>query len=217
MAEEGLFISFEGIGGSGKSSVCKRVSAMLESVLPGKFLITREPGGTPHAEYLRDLLRGGFPGLKDQQLDPMAVALLFNVARQDHVAKLIKPAVAEGKLVVTDRYCDTTFTYQHVYNGIPLEKLRELHDVAIGMYPSITFLMDCPAIVAAERVSEGEKSADMFDSATLHMQEQMRQTYLKLARDEPLRYKVIDASRAAEDVLSEVLNYLRAIITVWKS
>jgi len=217
MSKKGLFISFEGIGGSGKSSICRRVGALLESRLPGEFLITREPGGTPHAEYLRDLLRGGFPGLKDHKLDPMAVALLFNVARQDHVAKLIQPALAEGKIVITDRFCDTTFAYQHVYNELPLEKLRQLHDVAIGTYPEVTFLMDCPAEIAAQRVSADEKTADMFDSATLAMQEQMRRTYLDIARDEPVRYVVVDASRSAEDVLADVFRHMHAIIDVWKS
>lgn len=207
-----MFIALEGIGGSGKGTLKEKITALLdEHQIPN--VITREPGGTPIAEQLRTLVREGF-NIGGEQLfaQPMATALLFNAARSEHVEMTIKPSLEEGKVVICDRFCDSTFTYQSVFMGIPMEKLAILHKLVIGVYPDMTFLLDCPAYIAVKRVTDWEKSKDQFDRVTLDKQEEMRQRYLDLAKANPDRYTVIDASGDPESVYSQVLPVLTALL-----
>ena len=200
------FIALEGIGGSGKSGTWKRVGAWLNAqAVP--LTMVREPGGTPHAEYLRQLVNTGFPGI-DTQLDPMGVALLFNACRIDLVNKVIRPALDQGQVVLTDRFCDTTFVYQSVFNGLEQSTLQDLHKDVIGLYPNWTYLLDCPGEVANARVSDAEKQRDQFDRAGIEKQEAMRQAYLSLARTYPGRYVVIDATKSEDEVFQEIINHL---------
>jgi len=212
-----MFVAFEGIGGSGKSSVAGKVDSWLRGQDLIEWVGVREPGGTPHAEYIRRLVNEGFPGLNDAPaLDPMSYALLFNACRSDLTNKVIRPALAAGKLVVTDRYCDTTFAYQSVFNGIPLDTLVKLHDDVIGIYPQWTYLLDCPGEIATARVSEEEKRRDQFDRAGVEKQEQMRQAYLTVARRHPGRYVIIDATQDKDAIAEQVISHLRDSITLWK-
>ena len=199
-----MFIALEGIGGTGKGTLKTRLFELLEEKgIP--HIKTREPGGTPIAEHLRELVRGGFKIDGTVQFaTPMATALLFNAARSEHWVDLIHPALKDDYLVLTDRFCDSTFTYQSVFMGIEVEKLRELHDLVIGTYPTMTFLLDCPADIAMARVTDFEKSRDQFDRIGLEKQERMRQVYLELAAAEPHRYRVIDASGTPESVWEQV-------------
>lgn len=212
-----MFIALEGIGGSGKSSVTSKVNGWLASEQRVPFIAVREPGCTPHAEFIRRLVNEGFPGLEESPaLDPMGVALLFNVCRVDLVNKVIRPAMAEGKLVVTDRFCDTTFAYQSVFNGVDMEALINLHNDVIGLYPQWTYLLDCPGEIASARVSDEEKKRDQFDRAGVDKQEGMRQAYLSLANRHPGRYAVIDATQSPDQVAEQVISHLKDSITLWK-
>lgn len=212
---KGLFIVIEGIGGVGKSTVKTQMADVFRG-LGFEVVLTREPGGTPAAEHLRQLVRGGFP-MDDTPFDPMGVALLFNAARADHMSKVIQPALDAGKIVLCDRFCDSTFTYQHVYNNLPIEKLVALHELAIGVYPDMTFLLDAPAEVAAARVSEGEKSSDQFDRAGIAMQEQMRHNYLCLAAMHPERYEIIDATRSENQVYFQLFPELNRLAREYRN
>ena len=212
-----MFVAFEGIGGSGKSTVAGKVFNWVAEQGSIDFVSVREPGGTPHAEFIRNLVNTGFPGLEDaSKLDPMGVALLFNVCRVDLTNKVIRPALAQNKLVITDRYCDTTFAYQSVFNGLHMLDLIKLHDDVIGLYPKWTYLLDCPGEIATARVSEEEKKRDQFDRAGIEKQEGMRQAYLQLAERNPGRYVVIDATQPPEVVAEQVISHLRDSIVLWK-
>lgn len=210
-----MFIALEGIGGSGKGTVKTRMVELLaEKNIP--HILTREPGGTPIAERLRTLVREGFN--VDGQVQfatPMATALLFNAARSEHVVDLIQPSLKNGKVVVCDRFCDSTFTYQSVFMGVDIEKLKQLHDLVIGVQPDMTFLLDCPAEIAMARVTDWEKSRDQFDRAGLDKQERMREVYLELAVTRPGRYHFIDASGTPESVWEQIEPlFLKAVLPV---
>lgn len=192
----------EGIGGAGKTTVRDGMTQLMDFV-GVKPVMTREPGGTPCAEHIRQLVKVGFPGT-DDKMSPMGVALLFNAARADHMAKVIQPALDDNRFVLCDRFCDSTFTYQHVVNGIPLEKLEDLHELVIGRFPDMTFILDLPAEMAAQRLTPHEKANDQFDRAAIEQQEAMRQAYLTLARENPHRYCVIDATKSKSEVFDQV-------------
>ncbi|MNM18515.1 Thymidylate kinase [compost metagenome] len=212
------FFALEGIGGSGKTSVWNKLNSWLEEHGEIPWVAVREPGGTPHAEFIRNLVNTGFPGLEEQPaLDPMGVALLFNVCRVDLTNKVIRPALEAGKVVLTDRYCDTTFAYQSVFNGLDMYDLMGLHDDVISMYPNWTYLLDCPGEIATQRVSAEEKARDQFDRAGVEKQEAMRQAYLTLARRNPGRYVIIDATQSPDDVAEQVLKHMIDSIVLWKS
>lgn len=203
------FIVLEGIGGVGKSTVSSKIAEFFEA--HGMTVVrTREPGGTDCAEHIRTLVKQGFPGTAEK-MSPMGVALLFNAARADHMVKVVTPARNAGELVLCDRFCDSTFVYQSVVNGMYLGVLQDLHDLAIGEYPSTTFLLDCPAEVAQARITPEEQAEDQFDRAALDQQEAMRTAYLSLAAAEPGRYVVIDASVSPDQVYAQILPHLMQI------
>lgn len=208
------FITLEGIGGTGKSTARDYIRKLFQDYdLP--HVITREPGGTPCAEQLRKLVREGFPGLGNtpaEQLDPMGVALLFNAARVDHVNKVIRPSLEVGHTVVSDRYCDTTFAYQSTYDGVPLEKLKQLHELAVGLNPDKTFIFTCPVYIAASRISDAEKQSDKFDRASLEQQEAMQQVFLDLYKTDIDRYTLIDASYGFDEVREQLFPHLMKFI-----
>lgn len=207
---KGLFVVLDGLGGAGKSSVRDKAQAFFEE-RGLKVIVTREPGGTPEAEILRKFCREGFgPGY--DPLDPMAAALLFNTARADHVGKVIKPYVEKGYVVLCDRFCDTTFAYQSEFNGLDIKTLIGIHELAIGVYPDMTFLLDLPAEVAMNRVLPAEKLSDQFDRASCDTQERIRQAYLWLAKKDPERYDVIDATQAKDDVFQSMTPMLERLV-----
>lgn len=210
-----MFIALEGIGGSGKGTVKTRMAELLVTKnIP--HILTREPGGTPIAEHLRTLVREGFNVDGHTQFaTPMATALLFNAARSEHVVDLIQPSLNNGKVVICDRFCDSTFTYQSVFMGIEVEKLKQLHDLVIGVRPDVTFLLDCPAEIAMARVTDWEKSRDQFDRAGVDKQERMREVYLELSVTRPGLYHLIDASGTPESVWEQIEPlFLKAVLPV---
>lgn len=206
---KGLLVVLEGLGGSGKSTVKEKVKQYFEDRCV-KVISTREPGGTPVAEKLRAYCRNGF-GPECDSIDPVGTALLLNAARVDHTNKIIKPALKESCIVLCDRFCDSTFAYQSNYNNVNIDKLINLHDLVIGLYPDLTFILDAPARIVMGRVSEDEKKGDQFDRADELMQEKIRQTYLWLASNEPHRYDVIDATQSPEEVFRSMTPMLEAL------
>jgi len=209
------FITLEGIGGTGKSTARNYIGKLFQDHHLDPVL-TREPGGTLCAEHLRKLVREGFPGANPKEpldvLDPMAVALLFNAARVDHVNKVIRPSIESGRVVVSDRYCDTTFAYQSTYDGLPLEKLKQLHELVVGVNPDKTFIFTCPPYIAASRISDAEKQSDKFDRASLEQQEAMQQVFLDLYKTDADRYTLIDASYGLDEVREQLFPHLMKII-----
>lgn len=205
MIGKGFFISLEGGEGTGKSTQIK----LLANALRDKgydVVVTREPGGTPEAEKIRELLVRRDGG----NWTPMAECLLFFTARHMHVETLIKPALAEGKIVISDRFTDSTRAYQSYGHGIlPLEKIEEVRALSIGNFePGLTFILDIPVKTGLRRsgcrLDEEGSDEDRFENLDLSFHERLRQGYLQIAKDHAERCRVIDADRTIEEIATEL-------------
>ncbi|WP_085316171.1 dTMP kinase [Derxia lacustris] len=199
----GRFISFEGIDGAGKSTHLARFVAALrarfaaESGPARAVVLTREPGGTPLGERLRDLLL-------TEPMHPDTEALLMFAARHEHVAALIEPALARGDWVVSDRFADATFAYQGAGRGLDVARLALLERFALdGFQPDLTLLFDLdPAIAAARRAAA--RAADRFEAEDLAFFERVRAGYRARVVADPARFLVIDAARTPEEVAADI-------------
>ena len=198
----GLFLSFEGGEAAGKSVQAARLAENLAAA--GRdVLLTREPGGTPLAERIRDVLLHA----REVDLTPEAQALLFSAARSQHTRDVIRPALAAGKVVVADRYFDSTLAYQGYGLGADLEGLRAMTRFAVGsLIPHRTFLIDVPVAVTLSRLSARSGAArwDRFHGDDRAFYERVRDGYLRLAAAEPARFVVVDGDRPAEVVAADI-------------
>lgn len=198
----GIFLSFEGGEAAGKSVQAARLA---ESLGTGgrEVLLTREPGGTPFAERIRDVLLHA----RDVDLTPEAQALLFSAARSQHTRDVIRPALASGKLVIADRYFDSTLAYQGYGLGADLEGLRAMTRFAVGsLVPKRTFLIDVPVAVTLSRLAARSGAArwDRFHGDDRLFYERVRDGYLRLAAAEPGRFVVVDGDRPEEKVAADI-------------
>ncbi len=206
----GLFISFEGIDGSGKSTQ----ALLLADALAGQgreVVLTREPGGSPGAEEIRRLVLTGDP----DRWSPVTELLLFNAARRDHLERTILPALARGAVVVSDRFADSTRVYQGRGRGGGLrEVVDRIHALAIGREPDLTLVIDMDPARALARGLARRSGEDRFEEMGLRLQEEARAGFAALAREWPERVRVVDGDRepraVAADVLSLVLARARA-------
>jgi dTMP kinase len=193
----GRFITLEGGEGTGKSTLLAALRERLEAA--GKAVIlTREPGGTELAEAIRNLVLHPPEG---QVWSSMAEALLMNAARTDHLEKKIRPALEAGSWVLCDRFADSTRVYQSVQNGVSANVLKLLERSVLGeTVPDLTLILDAPVDQAANRRAERGGNADAFELRDKTFHEAVRQAFIDVARSEPARCALIDASRTAEDV-----------------
>lgn len=193
-----VFITFEGVDGAGKSTQLR----MLFSYLQEKgvsYLFTREPGGTPLAERIRDLL-----------LDPayagmsvVSEAYLFAAIRADHVQRVIRPALEAGKVVICDRFVDSSLVYQGYAGGMPIEFLKQINEMATGgLTPHRTIVLDLPLDVASAR--RRQTPEDRVEQKDDWYHEQVRAGYQELAQAEPRRIKLVDASGTVDEVQAQV-------------
>jgi dTMP kinase len=208
--DTGRFITFEGGEGSGKSTQAGILANRLARA-GRQVLATREPGGSPAAEEIREALLSG----KVWQFGPFAEALLFSVARGDHVENAIREALLDGKWVVCDRFLDSTRAYQGATAGVPKSLINALERLTVGgLLPDITFVLDIHAEEGLQRAAErrGGGTPDRFESQELMLHERVRRAFLDIAEEEPDRCIVIDASQpeamVAEDVWEVVLQRL---------
>jgi dTMP kinase len=206
----GLFLSFEGGEAAGKSVQAARLAENLGAA--GRdVLLTREPGGTPFAERIRDVLLHA----REVDLTPEAQALLFSAARSQHTRDVIRPALAAGKVVVADRYFDSTLAYQGYGLGADLEGLRAMTRFAVGsLLPSRTFLIDVPVAVTLSRLSARSGAArwDRFHGDDRAFYERVRDGYLRLAAAEPARFVVVDGDRSAEAVAADIRRWVDQLL-----
>jgi len=208
--EIGRFITFEGGEGSGKSTQAGILANRLSRAGRAVFA-TREPGGSPAAEEIREALLSG----EISQFGPLAEAVMFAVARGDHVDTAIKDSLQEGKWVVCDRFVDSTRAYQGVTGGVPRGLINALEQLTVGaLSPDITFILDIPAdegLARAQARAEGAEP-DRFEGQELMTHERIRRAFLDIAEEEPGRCIVVDASQpeamVAEDVWEAVLHRL---------
>ena len=197
-----MFISFEGIDGSGKTSQAARLAEELEA----EALLVREPGGTEAGERVRELLKD--PGMR---VDPLAELLLFCAARAELVAEVIGPAREMGRDVVCDRFSDSTIAYQGVARGLGAERVEELCDLATGgLWPDLTLFLRIHPELAAERIAAEGRAADRFEGEGLELQRRVAEGYEELARRHPERIRVVDASPGTDEVHDSVMAALRA-------
>lgn len=206
----GLFITFEGGEGAGKSTQIKRLAAHLEDA-GADVLVTREPGGSPGAEAVRHVILSGAA----EAYGPAMEAVLFAAARSDHVEQLIRPAIAAGKTVLCDRFIDSSRVYQGVTGGLDPSLIRAIERVAIdGMMPDLTIILDLPAEKGLARAMHrrGEEAADRFEKETLATHEARREAFLAIAAAEPERCRVVDADRPKEEVGEEIIAIVRKLI-----
>ncbi|HHI76389.1 MAG TPA: dTMP kinase [Gammaproteobacteria bacterium] len=199
MSEAGRFITIEGIEGAGKST-CMQVAAERIRAHGLGLLETREPGGTPLGEALRELLLGH---RHEGMADDTELLLMF-AARAEHLRRRIEPALAAGDWVLCDRFTDATYAYQGAGRGIPESRIATLEQWVQGeLRPHLTLLMDLPVAQGLERA--GRRSApDRFERQALDFFERVRQGYLAIAAREPQRVKVVDASRDLEAVAADI-------------
>lgn len=199
----GKFITFEGGDGAGKSTQIRRLAAAL--VATGrKVTQTREPGGTPAAEAVRQLLLSGAA----KSMGPDGEAILFAAARTDHMDKIIRPALSAGEWVLCDRFIDSTRAYQGAGGGVDERLLRALERVAVGeTRPDLTIILDIPVEVGRERIHArhgADRDADRFEDEEHGLQEKRRQAFLDIAEAEPDRCVVVDATQTEDEVAHAV-------------
>lgn len=196
----GLFITLEGGEGSGKSTQIRILAENLRK--RGQNVVTtREPGGTPEVEKIRELLVMRDGGV----WTPVAEILLLFAARQMHVENLIKPALAAGKIVISDRFTDSTRAYQGYGHRESLETLEKINMLAIeGFSPDLTFILDIPVELGLERAGKRLKkdgsNEDRFEKLDISFHERLRRGYLEIARQNPVRCVVVDAGQPVEKI-----------------
>ena len=205
------FVTFEGIDGTGKTTQLKALERHLQA-RGRSCVITREPGGTSLGNLIRQVLLevGKHPVASPTEL------FLYLADRAQHVQDVILPALNAGKIVLCDRYTDSTLAYQGYGRGIDLKLLRQLNEFADGgVQPDLTFLLDCPVTLGLSRTAQrqrtlatGKSREDRFEREKLDFHERVRAGFLDIARAEAPRFRIIDAARSAEEVAQEI----RAII-----
>ena len=195
--KRGKFITFEGIDGAGKSS---HIAGVTEFVRARGFKVvsTREPGGTPLGEKLRELLLH-----EDMHLE--TEAMLMFASRREHLAQVIEPALARGDWVVCDRFSDATYAYQGGGRGLDKQKFAELERWVHGhLQPDLTFLFDLPPAIAGERISAQGRDLDRFEQERADFHVRVRQAYLERAVASPQRIRVINADQPLEAIKKQV-------------
>lgn len=207
--KRGLFISFEGGEGSGKSLQARRLAEALTQ--RGRdVVLTREPGGTAAGERIRDILLHA----REIPLSPEAQALLFSSARAQLVREIIRPALSDGKIVIADRFFDSTVVYQGYGQGVSLQAIREATALAVGnLVPDRTFLLDVPVEVGLARSGwRAEARWDRFEADATELHVRVREAYLRLAAAEPRRFVVIAADRDEEAVAGDIRREVDALL-----
>ena len=198
-----MFITFEGIEGSGKSTQIRRIAPLVPDAI-----VTKEPGGTPVADRIRAiLLESG------SVIDPVAEVFLFAASRRQHVMEVIRPALERGRVVLCDRFTDATLAYQGFGRLQNLDRLRDLNDWATGsLQPDLTVLFDLPEEVGLTRAQSRNAVAThdegRFEAEDLRFHRRVREGYLTLASSEPRRYVVVNADGSADEVFERTRSAL---------
>ncbi len=208
MSKPGLFITFEGIDGSGKSTQAKRLAAHLQS--QGRdVVLTREPGGSTGAEEIRALVLQGDP----ERWSAETEILLFTAARRDHLERTINPALAAGKVVICDRFADSTRMYQGLSRGDLRPVVDTLHSLMIGREPDLTLLIDMDPELGLSRALSRQTADERFEAFGAGLQAQMRRGFLDLAAEFPDRFRVIDGNQPLDQVTADVLTTVQSALS----
>ena len=207
---DNLFITFEGGDGSGKSTQVDRLYNYLID-LGIDTVKTREPGGTPSAEILRDLLTKG----DTKKWTPISESLLMWASRYEHLTNFINPALNSGKIVICDRFYDSTYAYQGIGHGLGLNNMIELKKLIIGdIEPNITFILDINPEIGLKRTSNRGDNENRFENYDLDFHVKIRKAFLKIANRDKKRCKVINAELSEKEISDIIKNEIDKIISI---
>lgn len=200
------FITFEGPEGSGKTTVLQRVSEKLAQHY--QVVTTREPGGVPTGEEIRKVLLDG------GKMDIRTEAMLFAASRREHLVEKVIPALRSDKIVLCDRYIDSSLAYQGYARGIGIEEVKKLNDFAInGLYPDLTIYLDITAEVGRDRILKNQRTQNRLDKEDIVFHEKVIEGYQQVIQETPNRFKVVDATRSIDEVVTEtyeiILKFLK--------
>ena len=200
------FITFEGPEGSGRTTVLNQINKLLSENY--NVISTREPGGVSTGEEIRNILLDG------ENIDIRTEALLFAASRREHLVEKVIPALKNNKVVLCDRYIDSSLAYQGHARGIGIEEVKKINEFAInGLYPDLTIYLDIDAEVGRERILKNQRSQNRLDKETLTFHQKVIEGYKTLIKTNPERFKVVDATQNIESVVSDtyeiILSYLK--------
>ncbi|MBU5294253.1 dTMP kinase [Anaerosalibacter bizertensis] len=203
----GIFITLEGPDGSGKSTIVKLLSKYLEEKKID-FIFTREPGGTPIGEDIRDIILNN----KNIHMSPRTEALLYAASRSQHISEKIKPALEEGKVVICERFVLSSLAYQGVARGLGIEDVKSINDFAIeGVNPDLTLFFDVDPIYALNRKTN-KKEGDRLEKEGLNFHKEVYDGYKELISMYPENIKVIDASKSVKETFKQVRKEIENIL-----
>jgi len=208
-----VFITFEGIEGCGKTTQAKRLVGRLEGhSIP--LILTLEPGGTRVGQHIRRILLDS----RNRDLSPLAELFLYEADRAQHVSEVVKPALDQGKWVLCDRFFDATMVYQGYARGQDTELIKRFNKKAsFGVWPDLTFLIDCPVEVGLGRALRRnsvltQKGQDRFEREDKEFHEAVREGYLALAREDSKRFVVVDGVLGEDELGEEIFRHIRPMI-----
>lgn len=208
MADRGLFITFEGTDGAGKTTQIQRLSAELGQA-GYDICLTREPGGTPISEQIRDMLLNP----DHSEMAATTELLLYAASRAQHVSEVIKPALEAGKIVISSRFADAMVVYQGYGRGLDLERINRLNRIATeGVTPDVTFVLDLPVEIGLQRVQKSRGGLDRLEREKIDFHQRLRDGYRALAQQEPQRLKIVDAQASPEKVYAQIMAAIQSLL-----
>ena len=211
MPSPGFFITFEGGEGSGKTTQIQRLGESLAQIISaGSLVITREPGGVPAAESIRDLLVNG----DTEKWQPLTEAFLMSAARHEHVEQIIRPALMQNKLVISDRFTDSTIIYQGVVGGVGSQHIDAMNKISCGdIAPDLTIILDMDSQTGLARAGSRGVGEDRFEAKGPAFHEKVRAGFIDLAHTDTERCVIVDASRSVDAIADDVLQLVLARLT----
>jgi len=208
LKKTGMFITFEGIDGSGKSTQVKYLANRL-TTLGREVVLTREPGGSTGAEEIRSLVLEGAP----ERWSAETEILLFTAARRDHMEKLILPALEDGKIVICDRFADSTRMYQGLTRGDLRSTVDSLTDLMIKRQPDLTILIDMDPELGHRRAKARNTKEERFEDFGVDLQRRMRAGFLQLAKEFPDRIRIVNGNQSVEDLSEDIYGVVRETLS----
>ncbi|WP_270331327.1 dTMP kinase [Lapidilactobacillus dextrinicus] len=205
----GIFISFEGPDGAGKTTAIEVLLKKIATITNKEVLVTREPGGSEIAEEIRQLILDP----KHTEMDDWTEALLYAASRRQHLIEVIQPALAADQIVLCDRYVDSSIAYQGNGRQLGMEKVKQLNDFAIqGQLPQLTLYLDVPVEIGLQRVKKLGAGFDRLEGQELAFHQRVREAYLKLVEENEDRIALVDATQSIDDVVAKCFAKIQQLV-----
>ncbi|MGL5591740.1 MAG: dTMP kinase [Metamycoplasmataceae bacterium] len=211
-----MFITFEGLDNSGKTTAIKKLSEYLkENNLDSNFVFTREPGGNglKEAEFIREFVLS-----PEYDIDPMSEALLYLVSRRMHLTKIIEPALKQGKIVICDRFIDSSLAYQGAGRNLGIDKVKKLNEIVTdNIKPNVTFFIKLSAEESIKRLSKQKDSLDRLEKNEIEFYQKIEKGYDQIINNDKKRFIIIDGSRDIEEVANQVISEFKNLHEIKKN